>query len=383
MNEFVDLIIFDHYSGGHHAEYINHLHNALINKPNFKVKIVVGNDFTKYAKFLKWKKCDNITFEYISFQCTNFWDYSYVLKSFYINLKIRKVLRRYSCKHIFFIALMPQMPFISFGLPKGTSYSGIIYMIYRNKINSLFSTLINKVKYFLLANDKQATHVYLLNDKDSAVYFNSVYHTDKFSYLVDPYKQLCYTIERKYMRARLNIDAHKLVLFHFGGLTRRKGNLEILKAFSLLDIRQRDKYCLIFAGRIIDDIQKEFYEYVNHLSLSMSICVYDRFCEYSFLADLCNASDYVLIPYLETAQSSGVISYAVQCKRPVIGPKEGLLGKIIKKYNLGICVDSNFQSLADLFASTKINGDFTNMNIEKYLQENTVERFTTKIVNNL
>lgn len=101
MNEFVDLIIFDHYSGGHHAEYINHLHNALINKPNFKVKIVVGNDFTKYAKFLKWKKCDNITFEYISFQCTNFWDYSYVLKSFYINLKIRKVLRRYSCKHIF------------------------------------------------------------------------------------------------------------------------------------------------------------------------------------------------------------------------------------------------------------------------------------------
>lgn len=45
---------------------------------------------------------------------------------------------------------------------------------------------------------------------------------------------------------------------------------------------------------------------------------------------------YILIPYTNTNQSSGVIGYASYFNKTVIGPKEGLLGQIIQSYNLGL-----------------------------------------------
>lgn len=67
--------------------------------------------------------------------------------------------------------------------------------------------------------------------------------------------------------------------------------------------------------------------------------VFDEFCSYQFIADWCRACEAILVPYLMAYNSSGCIGYAAQCDKPVIGPSYGLLGRLIKKYNLGIMID--------------------------------------------
>ena len=69
------------------------------------------------------------------------------------------------------------------------------------------------------------------------------------------------------------------------------------------------------------------------------IVLYNEYCSKSFMADLFESSDCIVLPYEVTAQSSGLIGYAAHFRKPVIGPKTGLVGKLIRKYRLGIQPD--------------------------------------------
>ena len=95
----------------------------------------------------------------------------------------------------------------------------------------------------------------------------------------------------------------------------------------------------IFAGKVYDDIRDEFYQKYRNLQDKVQILCFDEFCEYSFLGSLCLSSNFILLPYSNTSQSSGVIGYASQFQIPVVVAKQGLLGKLVKRYKLGVLLE--------------------------------------------
>ena len=84
----------------------------------------------------------------------------------------------------------------------------------------------------------------------------------------------------------------------------------------------------------------DFYEIYDSLLDIVKFFVFFVFCYYEFLYNFCYSCDCILIPYKNPNQSSGVIGYASLFQKPVIGPSQGLLGRLIKEYKLGDTIDN-------------------------------------------
>lgn len=138
------------------------------------------------------------------------------------------------------------------------------------------------------------------------------------------------------IRSDFGITQNDILYLHFGGLNRRKGTLDIMEAIDLLSSEDLKSKVFIFAGKIDDNIKKEFYELKKKNEYKSKIIVFDEFCSYEFINNLCFSCDCILVPYHNTNQSSGVIGYAGYFKKPVIAPSKGLLGYLVREYNLGI-----------------------------------------------
>jgi hypothetical protein len=89
-----------------------------------------------------------------------------------------------------------------------------------------------------------------------------------------------------------------------------------------------------------------------------------------------------LIPYKATAQSSGVLGYAAQFKRPVVAPNEKLLGKLVRKYHLGYTLkSSNSEDIAIFLREIEII-KIENKIQKNYLESNSVLNFVNIIFKN-
>jgi hypothetical protein len=135
--------------------------------------------------------------------------------------------------------------------------------------------------------------------------------------------------------------------------------------------------CFIFAGKISDDIKENFYSILNKVKLKTQIIIYDKFCKYNFIGSLCLSSDFLLIPYKVSAQSSGVLGYGNEFKIPLVSSGSGLIGKLIKRYKMGILLEDNSSnSLKNFFESIqKISIDTDN----KYILNRKVSDFNNTI----
>ena len=136
-----------------------------------------------------------------------------------------------------------------------------------------------------------------------------------------------------------------------------------------------NKYDIITS--VIEDIKKDFYEKIEKLKNNVQIIVFDQFCEYSIFAELCTIADYIIIPYKNTAQSSGICSYAAQFKVPVIGPAEGLLGTLIRDNGLGYTINGiNAEKIARFISSEEYkNIETDKIKAEEYLRASTPKNF--------
>ena len=193
----------------------------------------------------------------------------------------------------------------------------------------------------------------------------------------DPYNKITY--EGNNLRDNFHISDSDIVFLHFGAMTNRKGTLEILDAISLLSEEERKSKVFIFAGKIGNPIYEKFYEKVNILKNTCRIIIEEGFCSNELLVDLCVTSDCILCPYKNTNLSSGVLAYAATYKKQVIGPSDGLIGKIIRKYNLGTRL-SEISAVAIKHAICNVKRYEIKTNYEKYIK---VEDFVNTIYNTI
>lgn len=371
------VLFFETSVSGHRLEYIHHLYTKAIDYPENSFVFTLPKDFLDVKDKFTWPEASNIAFHLFEekFQFST----SYIVGSFKVSRFLRSIINEFNIDKVFLISMMHLLPVLAFVLPRKVKLTGIIYTIYLYtwKDTPRFKRRKEAFKYLLLAKMSRFKNIFILNDATSTRYLNRLFKTNKFLFLSDPFVP----IKQEHLqdlREELNISTTKKAFLHFGGLTHRKGTLEILKAIALLSEKELEDKCFIFAGKVYEDIKEQFYQLYNQQSKRVQLLCFDKFCDYSFLGSLCLSSDYILTPYKDTAQSSGMLGFAAQFNKPVIAPRENLIGKLVKQYKLGITVNkvdafslaSTIKSLQSITGREKPNS---------YLKVNNIDSFTNDI----
>jgi glycosyltransferase involved in cell wall biosynthesis len=138
-----------------------------------------------------------------------------------------------------------------------------------------------------------------------------------------------------------------------GSIARRKGILEFLRALFQLVSEQgdffSDQVVVVIAGRISSDIRELVLSWVTRIrkiSSEETIFVFDRFLADKEFVSFISASDVVCMPYIKFIGMSGVLVQAAACGKPVLAPEFGLIGELVRRYELGIlCRPTDHENL--------------------------------------
>ena len=376
-----NVLIYDDILSGHHQEYLTHLYNGAnsIKSKDVSFIFVVPQTIKQTDNILNRNFNNNISIDYLSseeiIKTESKW---YLISSLNKSIILRKYIKKHNVDEVFLVTLCHPMPLLPLFMPHGVKVSGIIYRIYFYEYNKL--RFIRKIKDYIenlvIAKSDVIDTPYVLNDNSATCYYNHFFKTNKFRKLVDPILPL--STEPQNLKNELSILPCENTFLHFGYMTKRKGTIKILDA--LLLCKNYKNKVFIFAGIVGDDIKSEFYSKISELiNKGVKIIIFDEFCSYEKLCNLCYTADCIIIPYSNISYSSGVIGYASLFNKTIIGPKFGLPGKLISRNKIGITIDTNkVKSIALAIDSFKFKNDEST---SKYNEINSVINFTKQIYN--
>ncbi|MBN2703678.1 MAG: hypothetical protein JXR23_05645, partial [Pontiellaceae bacterium] len=72
----------------------------------------------------------------------------------------------------------------------------------------------------------------------------------------------------------------------------------------------------------------------------------DRFFDEPSMKAIFHQTDWIVMPYLRSEYSSGILAHAAGVATPVIAPDSGLLGRLVRQNQLGICLSITPEKLA-------------------------------------
>lgn len=365
-------IIFSYSVTGHYLEYLHHLYMGYLGKKQGHIIFVIPESFREQKKLLHWPEVDHISFDLMSGSDVGKLDDIWYKKQLRLSLLIRRYTNKHQANKVFVIELLSMLPALPFVLKRKTKVSGIIYSIYlyRWKQLKIHRKLSEIIWHTLLAKCNLFDQLYILNDHSAAKYLNKLYTTKKFTYLPDPFIPMSYPY--KDLRAGYSIPVSKKILFHFGSMGEKKGTLLILESIQKMSQVERDKFVFVIAGIVQNGIKERFYNSLKKIGDSSTILVFDYFNSFETIANWCQNCDAILIPYLSSYNSSGILGYAAYYKKPVIATSQGLVGKLVRKYHLGITLKS-----VDEYNLIKAYGQIDEWKSvdSNYMISNTVDEF--------
>lgn len=327
------ILIFEPQITGHHLEYVHHLYIGATKYPDRNYVFALPEKYLSVKDKFDWPVAENISFELMNDDRLN--SKRIVIKQLFC------LYRKYNPTEIFFITIMWLMPFLALFSFAKVKLSGIIYNIYLYnwKTSSILGKAKNVFLYSLFTFCRCFNRIFILNDKSAAIVLNKVWRTNKYIYLPDPFVPIdCKNVRN--LRQELDINREITVYLHFGAMSERKGTLDIFNMIENTPTNELDKYCIIFAGKVGGDIKEEFYSRYELLRDKIQIILEDDFVDYERIGSYLVTCDAVLLPYKYVNVSSGVIGYCAQYNKPAIAPNKGLIGKLVRKNQLGIVVNS-------------------------------------------
>lgn len=189
--------------------------------------------------------------------------------------------------------------------------------------------------------------IFVLNDPWSARELNQSFQRNIFHSLPDPIAFDSESVEategERDWRQRHWPCEDRTHFLIFGSLREDKGVVQALMAFHHLTDTEAAMASLHVLGKSRDGFQKHLRTHVSALrdaQPSLRVHVEDRYLSEAEIQLSLDASDIVLAPYQRTEGSSGVIGHAARNRAPVIGPKTGLIGQLIRSSRLGKTVDA-------------------------------------------
>lgn len=381
----MSVLIFDMNANGHHLEYIHHLYMyAYSHLTNENIVFVLHADFEKKLQYRNFEKTKNLKIHFVTFKELPILKSGATLRKAYCEVRmLKKYTKLVHPDFIFLNNITSYLPFIPFFFFKKKLISAIEYRIPARRTNiKLERKIIDYIKLFLYSNLICINKLYLLNDKTYPIVYNEKFKTDNFSFLPDPFVPVYKTQNCAHILSLKN--SKKKIFLHCGGMGYRKGTITILEATKRLSKAERENVLLIFAGRITESkCNYEFKNIISELATSVEIHYIEGFLPFEDLADLFEMTDYVLVPYKNVEQSSGIIGYAAQYNKPVIGPSEGLLGELIREYRLGYTITQ--LSVSNLSEKMKelLNDDYHAIDGTSYLNVSSCYNFAKTIFDDM
>lgn len=383
------VLIYDSVISGHHSEYINHLvENASFIDSNETYIFVVPKEFkiqfaNIYEKSLgneniKWDFIDEQDIIQIS-NTTNL-----ILKSF---LEYKKM-NSFALKH--HVEKVILMYFNTFQLAlifKRPSYiiSGILFLqFHRMEIKNLKERIKYYRKYLitkLYSKNSRIHSIFVLNDTKSVEFMNNEFKVDIFKILPDPVPN--YKCEYNFdVFNYYEIDRNKKIILHPGAISDRKGTMELIEGFKLLNDEISNNYCLLIVGKANNEME----ELINEkISKNKKQIIFDNnFISNERLQSLFKASFAVAIPYKNPETSSGILGHSIKNNLPVIINSKGLLKELFDEYNFGVNISdvnpvSLSKALLDIHSLIRTN---TDVYTEKYINTHSSVIFSELLLKN-
>jgi glycosyltransferase involved in cell wall biosynthesis len=187
--------------------------------------------------------------------------------------------------------------------------------------------------------------VFLFNDEHAAESLNKMYDSSQFVSIPDPVFSPVEisSVEGSTDRTVLAETRKQTRFLFFGEIRREKGIFELIKSLYHVSADRLEELSVHVLGSSVTSIEEEVDRQIEKLEEerpNLDVQYEDRFLEYEELERALRDCDAVLAPYQQTEGSSGVIGHAARHRKPVIGPSSGLIGDLIREYNLGITKDA-------------------------------------------
>lgn len=186
-----------------------------------------------------------------------------------------------------------------------------------------------------------------------------------------------------------HVEPARQVALLFGSLASRKGVFNVLEALPLLDRYLQKKMAIVFSGSILG-LERDHFEHMilqAQQQTEVQLIVDDRFIEDDEIPAMMEQADVVLVTYLRHIGSSNVLIRAARAGTPVLGSDYGLVGAQIRRWHLGIAVDTTQpQAIAHGLETFLLNPEDSTFNPEEALtfsQANTALKFAETIFANL
>lgn len=370
------ILIFDLDSKGHHLEYIHHLYMYAYSKLREDVLFLLHSDFESKLQYRDFPAKEGLNFVFIKQKDDNNWRKYKILSSFLKSYLLKKYTNIYNPSAVFLPEVVSYFPWLIFNIINRNLISAIEYRIPGRRMNniSLKQRITDSLKLKFYVYAPCFHRIFLLNDKSYADIYNKRYKTVRFSYLPDPIVKI--ENDGECTASLFNVETKgKKVFLHCGGMSTRKGTFTILDSIRKLSIDDRKEVVFIFAGRIAMNEKEEFKSQIKELSHFVNIFFFEGFLSFQNLAELFKHSNYILVPYKNVEQSSGIIGHAAQYGKPVIGPAEGLLGFLISEYGLGYTISNlNADKLSEKI-SQLLKEETHVIDGASYLREASAENF--------
>jgi glycosyltransferase involved in cell wall biosynthesis len=192
------------------------------------------------------------------------------------------------------------------------------------------------------------------------------------------------------LKQRLGIDSSRKVFLCFGRLSEgRKGIPQLVDAISTLPTALCQKLCLLFAGEPQGAGNERLETWLAPIRELQSVQIVNcsGYIPESAVPIYFQLADVVLAPYQKHVGMSGILLQAAAAGKPVLSSDYGLMGEMVRRYQLGLAVDSTqVNELAKgitvlLSQPLETIGDRTQM--QMLIEQNSVEQFANTIFQTL
>jgi glycosyltransferase involved in cell wall biosynthesis len=138
---------------------------------------------------------------------------------------------------------------------------------------------------------------------------------------------------------------------------------------------------IVFAGMVDDKLKLILEKKIQEIAPQIEFIHYLGFQNYESMRQLFSVSNFVLLPYSNINQSSGILGWSVKYKVPIVTSANGFLGKIVGRYSIGYLLPSLNVCEISRFINNSAQHQLS-LSGEKYSVDRSSKIFSSIILNN-
>ena len=281
----------------------------------------------------------------------------------------RQACEKHQPDHVLILELTHlELPLVLFGSP--VPFSAILFVQYPELPRGLkfFS---KHWKTRLLLRRAPVRNLFLLNGEKSCRFLTGKFGArTRFVPVSDPAPEG--TADSGFSFNRVG----KRICLFFGAISRRKGADILLNVLGQISPETARQNAFFFCGEPEPLYRAQFNQACNKLCSSrpdIDLVIEDRFVSDNQMIAMFQQADLILMPYTRPEYSSGILALAAKTRTPVLGPQDGLLGRLIVENGLGLAAELTPEVLA---LPVSLNDELC----QKFVARNTIGNFTKPIL---